>query len=711
MGYTKIALCVIAASIVSLAVAATLIQYSNFGNTHPTELPLQQLASDGPGSNAFVRLSNYSIAGDPVRVQRGKLNNFYIPLFADVADSEAKTPIRVVLKIDSANSDQLPTIFAELKNPKKRIEGLWLRQLGATDDYRFIQEQHQRSAFGAHVIHYGSTPQLWQLFLGLGIVAIVYVFYFLGTLQLCKSTGKPRTRLDRLGMIVTGTVACLIGGYLYYQHSTVPIFATIGLTFVGLGFARLLVGKLALKIEDHLFTGNWFLTNDVCVSDNVFLLRSGRKKFELPIDDIEAVGLTWYDDNNSSVDRTQYSLRMVTREGKVRINGLILQNERGKYGREFSQLYAHLESRFWNQLTDGNECSGEGWRLSASKLSLTRNKLEDLEIPVESLSGVEKIERELRFWVRGNEQHVAAIPVAQLNVELLFRCLKRLLQIHQSDSLRYERPATGLNQPLFATDVDDQPQTGLGIIKFTETSKRSAAVWFAGLLPLGVILCCCGQWLIGISCAFASLPALKELLKKRKTLRVHENGISIQRGDELEMLAFENMDSVTCETTRHMNGTNWEGDSYELRFEGGIDGQRTVLKFLSPASVSNAYLDLIQKASVPVAQRMAEQLCVADKVEWVPGCYLWKDGLEAPFGSLLKGKVQKIDFHLLSKFKIENDRLRIYVDGKKTAAFVIDMSQENFTGGYLLLKVLAETSIDENALDEEASDQRFIESV
>jgi len=197
MSYTKFYFYVIATSVVFLNLAASFIQSGNFGKMQARNLTLEQLADDGPGSNAFVRLSDHCVAGEPVRVQIGKLNNFYVPLFTTVADSNAATPIRVVLRIDSTKSDQLPLIQKELADPKTRIEGLCYEQVGETVDHLFIEKQHERSALGAHVILYRSTPQLWELFLGLAIIVVVYAFYVLGTLLMCKSSGKLLSECDR----------------------------------------------------------------------------------------------------------------------------------------------------------------------------------------------------------------------------------------------------------------------------------------------------------------------------------------------------------------------------------------------------------------------------------------------------------------------------------------------------------------------------------
>ena len=699
----RFALCVIAASVVFLNIAAQLIQNSNFGNTQPTEISFGQLATEGPGGNAFVHLVNRAVVGDPVKVLHGKREYVYIPLFPSVADSKADTAIRVVLKIDPAKSDQLPAILNELADPNNRVEGLCYQQLGKTDDFRFVEQQYQRVAANAQVIQYGSPPKMWQLFLGLGIIAIVYTLYFLGTLLLCKSSGKPRTRTDRISMVVTGAVACLIGGVLYYQNASVHIFATIGLTFVGIGLARMLVGKIALKIEDHLFTGNWFLQNHIHCDNEVFRLRSGRKHVEVPIEEIEAIGLAWFEDGHSYVDRNRFSLRHVTKEGKSKTNGVILHADFGKYAREFSLLHDRLEARFWNQLTDGNECSGEGWRLNADELHLKQNKSENIEIPVESLTDVQEIGGELRFWVRGNEEHIAALPCENLNVELLSRCLKRLLQLRPSEASLSQRRTTDFSQPLAAANTPTQPQTGLGIIKFTETSKQTAPIWLAGLFPIGAMFCIYGQWIIGLPCILGSLFALVGLLKKQTTLRIHEHGISLKCGEDLETLAFQDMESVTCKTKREMSGTEWRGNSYDLQFEGSAHGLKKVIRFASPVSVSDAYQNMVQKASLPIARQMTERLSVGGKVEWFPDCFMYEDGLEAPFGSLVKGKARKIEYHLISDLKIEKDRLRIFTVGKMTAAFVIDMSQENFTAGYLLLKLLLEASSSDPDVDAQCS--------
>jgi len=251
---SKLAFYSIVASVFFLAIGTNFIQGGNYGRTEPSVIDFNTLVTRGPSGNAFLRLQNHCVLGEPIFVNEAgfkKLDSevVFIPLFENVADAKSAAPIRVVLRV-SRKVDQIEAIQAKLADPLTKIEGLCFHRLEKHTHVSAIANQYQRSAFGAHVIHHDSAPEMWMLVAGIAIILVVYAIYILSTFLMSWKNEKLKTLKSLYAMAFVGLFASILSAIIYCQNFDNFVFATIAIVVFGLGLSRFIVGVILIILSN-----------------------------------------------------------------------------------------------------------------------------------------------------------------------------------------------------------------------------------------------------------------------------------------------------------------------------------------------------------------------------------------------------------------------------------------------------------------------------
>jgi hypothetical protein len=117
------------------------------------------------------------------------------------------------------------------------------------------------------------------------------------------------------------------------------------------------------------------------------------------------------------------------------------------------------------------------------------------------------------------------------------------------------------------------------------------------------------------------------------------------------------------------------------------DSQLETLKYKSGMN-SVKFTSLQQQSSESIAIKMATDLASQARTEWIPGCFIYPDGIEVPVKSGLSSSTEKINWDRIGEFELSESKLLIAVDGAKSWNVKLDSSKENFFPGFHLFQKL-----------------------
>jgi len=109
-------------------------------------------------------------------------------------------------------------------------------------------------------------------------------------------------------------------------------------------------------------------------------------------------------------------------------------------------------------------------------------------------------------------------------------------------------------------------------------------------------------------------------------------------------------------------------------------------------------------AADAVSEKMAAELMDSGKIEWIPGCFIRKDGVEVPVKSGLRSKSQFVPWADFQNQMFLDGLWMLEVDLTGKWRVKLDTSKPNFFPGYRLVTQLVElNSIEKAAVPMEVS--------
>lgn len=180
-----------------------------------------------------------------------------------------------------------------------------------------------------------------------------------------------------------------------------------------------------------------------------------------------------------------------------------------------------------------------------------------------------------------------------------------------------------------------------------------------------------------------------------RTFRLYQNGITVEKGSELRTMMFDDLETLEYDFKKvYCNGV-YAGDIHEAtltaKADGMIEAEKMHLRSGTKADKKAPLLEydsLVKYVSESISINMASELATSEKVEWIAGCYIRKDGIEVPVKSGFRSKVQFVPWSQFENQKFHDGLWMLAVDPSGKWRVKLDTSKPNFFPGHYLIQEL-----------------------
>lgn len=192
--------------------------------------------------------------------------------------------------------------------------------------------------------------------------------------------------------------------------------------------------------------------------------------------------------------------------------------------------------------------------------------------------------------------------------------------------------------------------------------------------------------------------------------RVHQNGVSFERGGTITRMAYEQIDTLSYSLSDvYVNGT-YHGyvHALELASNSGT-AYSSAIRFQTDRSVLQVK-ELVSRIAEEISLKMADDLRDNTKLAWGKDAWIFKKGIEVPVQSKLLKSNQFFAWHEIHDLKMEDNRLHIAVGDSKKWRIKLDCAGPNFLPGFSIVKALVATSGLSPSWDEPADADALVEA-
>lgn len=367
------------------------------------------------------------------------------------------------------------------------------------------------------------------------------------------------------------------------------------------------------------------------------------------------------------------------------------------------RLCQRLESDARRQLASRESIDGDGWALDATQLHVDSRR-QQRSIPLEDISAVETIGREIRIWQRDNPYAVATIPNSGRNGWLL----ERLLPQHISDRANQQRELTNRVEGVAHERVSQpgSPHASLGRVLFERRPGSAPILVFA---VMGLLLGAIGTislWVAvpardpimsavaGILVLLCALCIAGGLRMRRVCFRCFEHGLERVTMTTGKLLPFDDIDVFSYETRRNQSHGRYTGTTYTLVCADRSREQGRGIFFSTTVRNQDEELDdLRERLSQIIARRMAQSFATHRSVQWTPEIWFRSDVLEYQRRRRLfaPGKTTVVPYDTITDFEVRDGLLHIWTSYQDRAILSVNAGAPNFYPGLILLEGLVRT--------------------
>ncbi len=700
---------------------------SNSGFSESQTISFQTLVDEGPGENKFVEVDKF-FPGEPISYCGDELSYTFVPIFRNQEEAEHGKIVRLLFCYDGLYLDaEKDRLLESLSQKDNLVTGMASRKLRAEGHlFTAIENANpDRSLEDALIVDVGSVPNsssYYYIWLAHGIGLCLS---FLGVVWVCRTFKFPNTLATQIGMVILGIGGAAAGGWYRLTQTidlSIPeemIKAAAIETGTGIGIGCCLTAVFMIALKENFFNANPFGHTDFVVDAGALKIVKRNNVREIPISEIVSISLIYSRETEYVTgDMPSYRLALVANGKQIVAKGLLENGQGPEMQSQIDIVIENLANRYIEQILEGHVVAFDVWSIEGDVFSVEAADKSIKRISLSQITAVEMVDEKFRVWVAGNDKHQVQVSVRGTNSEVLRDILKYFIDLTQTKTqisnasgeprepvLTSAQPeqisnlaTSGFHSNLDETNGigDTQAVNGLGRQIFEESQNHLNGYSVGGVsIVIGGAIGYFVNPLVGIAVGGVGLliGVVSELTEGsgKKRFRIHESGVSLDHKGLSTELPYECVNSFAFQRTHiYCNGV-YNGTRFEFEFVGETNSPEAPARIkISSATKTDQFDRMLQAATEHIGMKTAAQLADSGRIEWIPGSFICKDGIEVPVRSGLSNNVEKVAWDRIQSVDATAGKLLITIDDAKSASIKLDTSKPNFYPGFFLVEKLLE---------------------